>query len=111
MNTPHELLPALPCALRPFEPDPYTAYTIEMTARLVDVQRHTIAVYYKHGLVSPVVDPACGGYYFNDEAIRTLRRVEHLRTNCGVNLAGIKIIIDLMKRVERLQSEVRFLRQ
>jgi DNA-binding transcriptional MerR regulator len=58
-----------------------------------------------------VVDPAFGGYYFNDEAIRTLRRVEHLRTTCGVNLAGIKMILDLMNQVERLQSEVRFLRQ
>ncbi|MBV8900489.1 MAG: hypothetical protein JOY92_10325 [Verrucomicrobia bacterium] len=57
------------------------------------------------------MDPACGAYYFNDEAIRTLRRVEHLRTNCGVNLAGIEMILDLMNAVERLQSEVRFLRQ
>jgi hypothetical protein len=31
--------------------------------------------------------------------------------NCGVNLAGIKMILDLMNQVERLQSEVRFLRQ
>jgi DNA-binding transcriptional MerR regulator len=111
MSTPHELMPAPPRALQPFEPDPHTAYTIEMMAHLVDVPRHTILVYCKRGLVSPVVDPACGGYYFNDEAIRTLRRVEHLRANCGVNLAGIKIILDLMNEVERLQSEVRFLRQ
>ena len=107
----HELMPAPVRALQLFEPDPRTAYTIEMTAHLVDMPRHTILVYCKRGLVSPVVDPACGGYYFNDEAIRTLRRVEHLRANSGVNLAGIKIILDLMNEVERLQSEVRFLRQ
>jgi DNA-binding transcriptional MerR regulator len=104
-------MPTPPRALRPFEPDPHTAYTIEMTAHLVDVPRHAIFVYYKHGLVSPVVDPGCGGYYFNDEAIRTLRRVEHLRTNCGVNLAGIKMILDFMKKVEQLESEVGFLRR
>jgi DNA-binding transcriptional MerR regulator len=112
MSTPHEqLMPAPPQAIQPFEPDPQTAYTIEATAYLVDVPRHTILVYCKHGLVSPVVDPACGGYYFNDEAIRALRRVEYLRTACGVNLAGIKMILDLMNKVERLQAEVRFLRQ
>lgn len=111
MSTPHELMPAPPRALQPFEPDPHTAYTIEMMAHLVDVPRHTILVYCKRGLVSPVVDPACGGYYFNDEAIRTLRRVEHLRTNCGVNLAGIKMIVDLMNKVEQLASEVSFLRR
>jgi DNA-binding transcriptional MerR regulator len=66
----------------------------------------------QYGLVSSVVGPACGGcYYFNDGAIRTLRRVEHLGTNCGVSLAGIKIGLDLMNAVERLQSEVRFLRR
>jgi DNA-binding transcriptional MerR regulator len=111
MDTPHELMPAPPRALQPFEPDPRTAYTIEMTAHLVDVPRHTILLYCKHGLVSPVVDPACGGYFFNDEAIRVLRRVEYLRTNCGVNLTGIKMILDLMNKVERLESEVSFLRQ
>jgi DNA-binding transcriptional MerR regulator len=41
----------------------------------------------------------------------TLRRIEHLRTTCGVNLAGIKMILDLMNRLERLQFQVRFLRQ
>ena len=111
MNTPHELMPAPSRTLQLFEPDPRTAYTIEMTAHLVDVPRHTILLYCKYGLVSPVVDPACGGYFFNDEAIRVLRRVEYLRTNCGVNLAGIKMILDLMNRVERLESEVSFLRQ
>jgi len=50
----------------------------------------TILVYYKHGLVSPVVDPECGGYYFNDEAIRTLRRIEYLRTDCGIKPSASK---------------------
>ena len=111
MSTTHELMPTPSRALQLFEPDPRTAYTIEMTAHLVDVPRHTILLYCKHGLVSPVVDPACGGYYFNDEAIRVLRRVEYLRTSCGVNLPGIKMILELMNKVERLESEVSFLRQ
>lgn len=112
MTTSHEqLTPAPPRAIQPFEPDPQSAYTIEATAHLVDVPRHTILVYCKHGLVSPVVDPSCGGYYFNDEAIRILRRIEYLRIACGVNLAGIKIILDLMNQVERLQAEARFLRR
>jgi DNA-binding transcriptional MerR regulator len=106
-----KLTPAPTRALQLFEPDPRAAYTIEMTAHLVDVPRHTILLYCKHGLVSPVVDPACGGYFFNDEAIRVLRRVECLRTSCGVNLPGIKIILELMNKVERLESEVSFLRQ
>jgi DNA-binding transcriptional MerR regulator len=110
MNTPYDLMPEPLRALQLFQPDPQTVYTIEATARILDVPRHTILVYYKHGLVSPVVDPDCGGYYFNDEAIRVLRRVEYLRTVCGVNLDGIKLILDLSNEVERLRAELRFLR-
>jgi DNA-binding transcriptional MerR regulator len=57
------------------------------------------------------VDPGCGGYYFNDEAIRILRRIEYLRNVCGINLSGIKMILDLVNEAERLRAEVRFLRR
>ncbi len=92
-----------------FEPHPNVLYTIDVTARLAAVPRHAILVYYKHGLVAPVVDEQ-GVYYFNDDAIRILRWVEHLRMRGGLNLAGIKMALDLLNEVERLQSEIRFLR-
>ena len=57
------------------------------------------------------MDPACGGYYFNDEAIRTLRRIEYLRADCGINLVGIKMILRLTNEVESLRAEVSFLRR
>ena len=97
-------------AIQFFEPDPNAVYTIEAAEHIAHVPRRMILVYCKHGLVSPVVDPACGGYYFNDEGIRALRRIEYLRTVCGINLAGIKMILALMNEVERLCTEVRFLR-
>jgi MerR family transcriptional regulator, heat shock protein HspR len=110
MNPTNDLIPEPPHALQVFEPDPQAVYTIEATAHMVDVPRHTILVYYKYGLVSPVVDPEHGGYFFNDEAIRLLRRIEYLRAVRGVNLDGIKMILDLTSEVERLRDEVRFLR-
>jgi MerR family transcriptional regulator, heat shock protein HspR len=93
-----------------FEPDPNAVYTIEAAEHIARVPRRLIAVYYKHGLVSPVVDPDCGGFYFNDEGIRALRRIEYLRTTCGLNLGGIKMVLDLTNEVERLRSDLRFLR-
>jgi DNA-binding transcriptional MerR regulator len=95
-------------ALQLFEPAADAVYSIEATARLVDVPRRTILLYCKQGLVSPVVDSQCAGYYFNDEAIRVLRRIEYLRTVCGINPTGVRLILELMKEVEDLQSEVRF---
>jgi DNA-binding transcriptional MerR regulator len=98
-------------ALQPFEPEPDAVYTLEVTERIAHVPRRMIAVYYKHGLVSPVVDPARGGFYFNDEGIRALRRIEYLRTVCGINLVGVKMIFDLSNEAERLRAETRFLRR
>ncbi|MBV8353523.1 MAG: MerR family transcriptional regulator [Verrucomicrobia bacterium] len=95
-------------ALQVFEPDARTVYTIEMVARLAQVPRRLIVLYYKHGLVSPVRDPASSGWCFDEEAIRIVRRIEYLRSACNVNLAGIKLILGLTQEVERLRQELRF---
>ena len=97
--------------LQLFEPDLDAVYTIEAAEHIAHVPRRLIAVYHKHGLVSSVVGPDCGGFYFNDEGIRELRRIEYLRTDCGINLAGIKMILRLMNEVERLRAEASFLRR
>ena len=53
-------------------------------------------------------DPAGSGWYFDDEAIRIVRRIEYLRSVCGLNLAGIKLVMALTEEVERLRNELRF---
>jgi DNA-binding transcriptional MerR regulator len=73
-------------AVQLFEPDPSAVYTIEAAERMAHMPRRLIALYCKHGLVPTVVDPDCGGFYFNDEAIRILRHIDYLRTVCGINL-------------------------
>ena len=97
--------------LQLFEPDARAVYTLEAAASLTQIPRRLIAVYFKHGLVSPVMDPACSGWCFNDEAIRILRRIEYLRSACGLNMAGIKLIMDLAAEVERLREELNFRRR
>jgi DNA-binding transcriptional MerR regulator len=67
-----------------------------------------IVLYYKHGLVESVSDPTGNGWYFDDEAIRIVRRIEYFRSVCGMNLAGIKLVMALTDEVERLRAELRF---
>ena len=95
-------------ALQVFEPGARAVYTIEIAAQLAEVPRRLIVLYYKHGLVTPVTDPAGAGWYFDDEAVRIVRRIEHLRSTCGLNLAGIKLVMSLINEVERLRTELRF---
>jgi DNA-binding transcriptional MerR regulator len=92
-----------------FDPPPDAVYTIEATSHLVNVSRRTILVYCKHHLLSPARATADNGYYFDRNAIRGLRRIEVLRTVCGDDFAGIKIILDLTAALEQSQSDLRLL--
>ena len=89
------------------EPDTDASYTIEVVVELTGVSSQTILLYEEQGLISPVTDSGSGARYFNDEALRTLRRIEHLRSNCEVNVPGLKLMLSLMDEVERLRAELR----
>jgi DNA-binding transcriptional MerR regulator len=91
-------------ALQLFEPPPDAIYSIEAAAHLVDVPRRKIAVYCRYGLLTPLANE--GGYYFDGRSIKTLRVIEELRSVCGDDLAGIKMILRLMNELQRLNSEV-----
>jgi DNA-binding transcriptional MerR regulator len=92
-----------------FDPPVDAVYSIETTSRIVDVPRRTILVYCKHQLLSPAMDSANHGYSFDRNAIRALRRIEALRSICGDDFAGIKIILDLTGALERLRSDLQLL--
>jgi DNA-binding transcriptional MerR regulator len=96
-------------ALQLFVPPDNAVLTIETAARLAGVSRRAILVYCKHHLLSPMSNERGEGYSFNSDGIRSLRRIEALRTVCGDDFVGIKIILDLTAAVERLHSDVRLL--
>jgi DNA-binding transcriptional MerR regulator len=83
-------------------------HTIEAIAELAQVPRRLIVLYHKHGLVVPTSKSPNGDWYFDDQTIHVVRRIEYFRKACGVNLAGVKLIMDLMNEVEHLREEVRF---
>jgi DNA-binding transcriptional MerR regulator len=91
-------------ALRLFEPDSALVYSIDVVERLTHVPRRKILVYCRHRLVSPVADPECGGYCFSSDAIRALRWIGYLNGTQGVNLVGIKLILDLADELQRLRA-------
>jgi DNA-binding transcriptional MerR regulator len=103
------IVPVKSWEIQLFEPPEDAIYTIEATSRLVNVSRRRILVYCKHHLVSPANGTADHGYYFDRDAIHTLRRIETLRTLCDKDFAGIKIILDLTAALERLRRDIRLL--
>jgi DNA-binding transcriptional MerR regulator len=100
----------LPLAMELFQPKPDILYSLDATAHLAGVPRRLILIYCRAGLVRPVVQTPYGAMEFTEEAIYAVRRIEHLRTVYGLDLAWIKTLFDLLDEVERLRAEVRFLR-
>ena len=65
----------------------------------------TLRQYDRLGLVSPGRTPG-GGRRYSPRDVALLREVQRLSQEDGVNLAGIKRIIELESRVEALQARV-----
>ncbi len=84
--------------------DGTTTYTIEILSELTGVSAQTIVQYQEHGLIRAA---GKGETHFNDETLRLLRRVEHLRELCEPNLAGLKMLTMLLDEVEALRGELR----
>ncbi|HZB20883.1 MAG TPA: MerR family transcriptional regulator [Blastococcus sp.] len=70
----------------------------------------TLRQYDRLGLVSPGRTPG-GGRRYSPRDVALLREVQRLSQEDGVNLAGIKRIIDLESQVEALQARVHELLQ
>ncbi len=93
-----------------FLPGPDVLYSLDAAARLAGVPRRSILIYCRAGLVQPVFASPDGMMEFTEEAVHAVRRIEYMRTVQGLDLVWIKTLFDLIKEVERLRAEVRFLR-
>jgi DNA-binding transcriptional MerR regulator len=90
------------------EPQPGVLYNLDGVVHLTGVSRRSVLLYCKSGLIRALEDPDVGALAFDDEAIYTIRQVEHLRSQRGINLDGIRMIFDLLREVRRLEHEMRF---
>lgn len=96
--------------LQLFEPRAHAIYTIDIAARLADLPRHTVLLCWRYGLVAPVTDSAAPGYYFTGNTVHVLRRVAALREVCRNDLPAIKIILELLERLDQMHAELHALR-
>lgn len=80
-------------------------YVISVAAELAGVHAQTLRIYERKGLVEPARTPG-GSRRYSDIDIALLRRIQEL-TNEGLNLAGVKRVLDLEHRVAQLEVEMR----
>src|SRR5918999_1259942 len=84
-------------------------YIISVAAELAGVHPQTLRIYEQKGLVRPHRTRGNTRRY-SEEDIDRLRRVQAL-TQGGVNLAGVKRIIELEEEVDRLRARMRELQR
>jgi MerR family transcriptional regulator/heat shock protein HspR len=82
-----------------------TLFVISVAAEMAGMHPQTLRQYDRLGLVSPERTGG-GGRRYTERDVDLLREVQRLSHEEGVNLAGIKRIIDLENQVAALQQRV-----
>ena len=79
-------------------------YVISVAAELAGVHPQTLRIYERKGLVEPCRTSG-GSRRYSEADIALLRRIQEL-TNDGLNLAGVRRVLELEAEVERLRQTV-----
>ncbi len=82
-----------------------TTYLISVAAELAGMHAQTLRTYDRLGLVSPQRTSG-GGRRYSAGDVERLREIQRLSQDEGVNLAGIKRIIELSDQLENLTAQL-----
>lgn len=80
-------------------------YMISIAAKLAGMHPQTLRIYERKQLVRPGRTPKSTRLY-SERDIERLKYIQGLTQEDGVNLAGVKIIMELRRRLERITGEV-----
>jgi MerR family transcriptional regulator/heat shock protein HspR len=86
-------------------PEDAPVYVISVAATLAGMHPQTLRQYDRLGLVSPGRTPGRGRRYSLRD-IEMLRQVQRLSQDEGINLAGVKRILELEAHVDALRSRL-----
>jgi MerR family transcriptional regulator/heat shock protein HspR len=87
------------------QPEDVKVFVISVAAELAGMHPQTLRQYDRLGLVQPGRATG-GGRRYSSRDVARLREISRLSHGEGVNLAGIKRIIELESHVEALQDRV-----
>ena len=85
-------------------------FIISVAARMLGVQTQTLRYYETLGLVEPARTRGNQRVYSRHDVER-VQKIRGLMDDLGVNLAGVEVILKLLKRMDEVESEVDLLKQ
>lgn len=80
-------------------------YFISIVAEMVETHPQTLRMYERMGLVNPNRTRNNVRLY-SESDVEQVRRIQHLTQELGVNLAGVEVIFDLLREMQRLREEM-----
>jgi MerR family transcriptional regulator/heat shock protein HspR len=84
-------------------------YVISVAASLADVHPQTLRIYERKGLISPA--RVHNRRRYSERDIERCKLIQELTQEMGVNLAGVKMILDLRKRMENMKARMKFMQE
>ena len=78
-------------------------YMIGVVVNLTQMHAQTIRLYERLGLVTP--QRKSKNRLYSESDVERLRQIRRFTQDMGVNLAGVEVILELLVRLEHVQSE------
>lgn len=85
-------------------------YIISVAAELAGVHPQTLRMYERKGLISPQRTRG-GSRRYSQSDVEWVLRIQQLTQDEGINLAGVRMIIDLQRRLEAIQAQLERVRR
>jgi MerR family transcriptional regulator/heat shock protein HspR len=83
----------------------HSLLTVEDLSSAAGIHPDLVKKFASYGLIEPVSRSGAFGL-FSASSVERLRRIVRLRSDLGVNLAGIAVILNMRERQEALQREL-----
>jgi MerR family transcriptional regulator/heat shock protein HspR len=80
-------------------------YMISAVASKYNIHPQTLRLYEREGLIKPSRTEGNTRLYSDDD-LKELETILALTRDLGVNLAGVEIILNMRRKMDRMQSEV-----
>jgi MerR family transcriptional regulator, heat shock protein HspR len=85
-------------------------YRAHEVIEITGLTRRTLRVYEEVGLVAPAApsthEGETPGPLYSEEVVETIRRIQRLREDLGVNLPGVQVILEMRRKIIDLQSSL-----
>ncbi|HEX3046673.1 MAG TPA: chaperone modulator CbpM [Bacillota bacterium] len=89
---------------------PNQTLSLEELAQASGLHPELIVSYVEFGLIEPVSQSE-RRIWFEVETVPRLRMIQRLRTDMGVNLPGVAVILDLTDKIRHLQQVIEWREQ